>query len=89
MSVSFPNPSRTFDEQKQRVCFWGYDGSMEITFFIDADALKRISRDIANPESNYLQIFDAAVTRIQAAANKVHKRDAKGSYTYVLGVDSF
>jgi len=40
MRLSFPNPSRSFDASRNRICFWGYDSTIEISFFIEADALK-------------------------------------------------
>lgn len=89
MSVSFPNPSRSFDEHTQRVCFWGYDGAMEISFFIGVDALKCLNQDMENAESGYLRTFDAAISRIHEVANKAHKRGGKGAYNYELGADSF
>ena len=89
MSVSFPNPSRSFDAHTQRVCFWGYDRALEITFFVDAEALKRLNPDMADAEAGFLQTFDAAVTRIHEVANNVHKRTGKGSYAYELGADNF
>ena len=29
MRLSFPNPSRSFDASKSRVCFWGYDRTID------------------------------------------------------------
>jgi hypothetical protein len=89
MSVNFPNPSRSYDEQKQCICFWGYDQAIEISFFVGVDALKRLCPTMANMESAFLQTFDAAVTRIHDVANKVHKRTGKGSYAYVLAAENF
>jgi hypothetical protein len=89
MSVIFPNPSRSFDEHKQRICFWGYDLAMEISFFVGVDALKRLNPDMSNAESGCLQTFDAAVTRIHEVANKIHQRAGKGSYAYVIDAGNF
>ena len=46
MTISFPNPSRSYDATRQAVRFWGYDRSMESSFVIKADALKYIQPDL-------------------------------------------
>jgi hypothetical protein len=33
MKLSYPNPCRSFDAISSRVCFWGYDGTIEVSFF--------------------------------------------------------
>ncbi len=42
MPLSFPNPSCSFDATKNRVDFWGYDNVIEVSFHIEADALKKL-----------------------------------------------
>ena len=37
MAISFPNRSRSYDATRQAVHFWGYDRSMESSFFVTAD----------------------------------------------------
>ncbi|MGA8998317.1 MAG: DUF1488 family protein, partial [Pseudolabrys sp.] len=46
MTINFPNRSRHYDATRQAVHFWGYDKSMESSFFIMADALKQMQPDI-------------------------------------------
>ena len=42
MALTFPNPSRSYDATRRAVRFWGYDSSMEASFFVSADALKNL-----------------------------------------------
>jgi hypothetical protein len=41
MTLAFPNPSRSFDEARNAVLFFGHDGVSEIRFFVEAGALAR------------------------------------------------
>ena len=86
MTLNFPNQSRSFDERRHRVCFWGYDGPIEISFYAGADALQKLSPDMGGTEDWCLKTFDAAVERIHEAADKVYKR-GKGEYAYTLGAE--
>ena len=89
MRLSFPNPSRSFDVTKSRVCFWGYDSTIEVSFFLEADALKRICPEMDGAETGFLNAFDAARNRINEVANKVYVGGNKGSYSYILSADDF
>ena len=89
MRLSFPNPSRSFDVGKSRVCFWGYDSTIEISFFVGMDALKRLCPDMSEAESGVLQAFDAALNRIHEVADKVYARGSKGSYACILAAEDF
>jgi hypothetical protein len=42
MALSFPNQSRFYDATRRAVRFWGHGSAMEASFFVNADALKRI-----------------------------------------------
>lgn len=88
MKLSFPNPSRSFDASKNRVRFWGYDRSIEISFFVGEDALKQLCPDMNSAETEFLQAFDAERNRIYEVADKVYGRD-KGSSAYVLSSEDF
>jgi len=89
MKLSYPNPSRNFDASSRRVCFWGYDSSIEISFFVEADALKRLSPEMSDTESGFLQAFDAALNRIHEVADKVYARSGKRSYAFILAAEDF
>jgi hypothetical protein len=89
MSLSFPNPSRSFDATRSCVCFWGYDSTIEISFFVEVDSLKWLCPEIDGAETGFLEAFDSARNRIHEVADKVYARGGKGSYAYVLAEEDF
>jgi len=89
MRLSFPNPSRSFDETRSCVCFWGYDSAIEVSFFVGADALKRLCPEMSGAETGFLNAFDAARNRIHEVANKAYVGGSKGTYGYTLSADDF
>jgi len=42
VTLQFPNHSRSYDRTRQAVRFWGYDTSIEYSFFVTVDALERV-----------------------------------------------
>lgn len=80
MTLTFPNESRSYDATRAAVRFWGYDRSMENTFFVSADALKRIQPNLQPDEAGLLRAFDSNLDLIRAAAAKVYAGGRKGSY---------
>ena len=89
MKLSYPNPCRSFDASSSRVCFWGYDSTIEVSFFVGMDALKQLCPDMTDDESGFLQAFDAALNRIHKVADKVYARGEKGSYACILAAEDF
>lgn len=89
MTVSFPNPSRSFDAVENRVRFWGYDSVIEISFFVEVAALKKLCPEMSNVEAEILRAFDSAIKRIHEVAGKVHVRGAKRYYAYSLVAKDF
>ena len=91
MRLNFPNNSRSFDANRSRVCFWGYDSTIEISFFVEAEALKALCPEIESVEKEYLKAFDTSLERIHKVADKVyvHGGKGKGTYTYILEADDF
>jgi len=83
MALSFPNQSRFYDATRRAVRFWGYDRAMEASFFVDADALKRIEPDTPSDEAGLLGAFDSNRKLIYATAAKVYQRHRKGSYDLI------
>lgn len=81
MPLSFPNESRSYDARQRRVRFWAYDESLEIPFFVEADALRRIDPKATLDELGLLNAFDSHRGRIFQAANRIYSRCRKGSYT--------
>jgi len=86
MTINFPNSSRSYDATRRAVRFWGYDRSMENSFFVTVDALKRIQPDLRADVVDLLRAFDNNRERIYAIAAKVYARGRRGSYD-VLAAD--
>ena len=91
MRLNFPNTSRSFDNDKCRVRFWGYDQTIEISFYVECDALKQLCPKMGIAEKEFLEAFDKMLNRIHEVANKVYINGAggKGSYAYVLSAIDF
>ena len=89
MALSFPNQSRSFDATRNRVRFWGYDSAIEISFFVEEDALQRLSPAMSGAEAGFLKAFDAARKRIHEVADKVYVRGRKGTYAFILAAEDF
>lgn len=89
VQVNFPNLSRSYDEQKSRVRFWGYDNTMEISFFVELDALKQLCPDMKDAESAFLQAFDKARDRIYEVAKEIYEKNKKRSLAFVLEAKDF
>ena len=83
MTLSFPNQSRFYDATRRAVRFWGHDRAMEASFFVNADALKRIKPDMPLDEVGLLGAFNSNRKLIYATAAKVYERRRKGSYDLV------
>jgi hypothetical protein len=86
MTLSFPNVSRSFDEAKQCVSFWGYDSAFEVCFQMGRDALARVAGKPCIGEQALLQAFDTNRPRIHAAATKAYTR-RRGSYFALAPAD--
>jgi len=56
--ISFPNQSRVFDATRRAVQFWGHESSMEWSFFVTEDALKRLQPNAPRNEAGLLLAFD-------------------------------
>ena len=80
MTLNFPNASRSYDETRKLVRFWGYDSALEICFFVEASALLKLISETGNMEADCLDSFDAARERIIEAARKVYARGRDGPY---------
>jgi hypothetical protein len=80
MTINFPNESRSYDATRRAVRFWGYDRSMENSFFVTVEALKQLQPNLSFEVAGLLRAFDANRERIYAIAAKVYARGRKGSY---------
>ena len=79
----FPNQSRSYDTSRRAVRFWGYDRSMENSFFVTSDALRRIEPDLQADEASILRAFDGNRALIYRIAAKVYARGRKSAYNLV------
>lgn len=82
MSISFPNPSRSYDNQSHRIRFVGHDGMFQISFAITVDALSSTSSGPLDGEADFLRAFDAAHEAIQGIARKAYSKTRKSSYVF-------
>lgn len=83
MALNFPNGSRSYDERRDLVRFWGHDEALEIAFFVNACALRKLFPSLLVGESGYLEAFDAALEKIHASARMVYTREGKDAYLLV------
>ena len=80
MTLSFPNPSRSFDEAHNVVRFSGYDGVFQVPFVVEAAALIT-SGGKALQETECLTAFDATRDQILDVARKAYSDQRRSSYT--------
>lgn len=80
MTLNFPNASRSYDEARNLVRFWGYDSALEICFFLEASALLKLVPEAKTLDADCLEAFDAARERILDAARSVYSRRRRGPY---------
>jgi Protein of unknown function (DUF1488) len=83
MALNFPNQSRSYDARLRAVRFWGHDGAMEASFYVNEYALKLIQPGLRSDEAGLLGAFDSQRDLIQMAAAKVCRRRRKGSYELI------
>ena len=84
MTLAFPNPSRNFDPKRRGVHFTGYDGMMEVPFFVEADALVDRSaavQDYQLLEKQLVSAFDVMNQLIYKVAERMYYRGRHKSYT--------
>ena len=85
MTLNFTNQSRSYDATRHAVRFWGYDGALEVSFFVTDDALHRLEPGAPGDETSLLAVFEAHHDRVLRAAARVYARGRKGSYE--IGAD--
>jgi Protein of unknown function (DUF1488) len=81
--LNFPNVSRSYDATRRCVRFWGYDGALEVSFFIEEAALFRIAPETRHNQDAMLQSFDSNRERIIKVARKVYSGHRQGSYALI------
>ena len=78
--MNFTNQSRSYDATRQAVRFWGYDGALEVSFFVTDDALRRLEPGAPVDETGFLAAFETHRDHVLQAAARVYARGRKGSY---------
>jgi hypothetical protein len=81
--LNFPNTSRCYDAKRRCVSFWGHEGALEVTFFVEEEAVFRLAPDTRHNEVAVLASFDKNRERILDVARKVYSRRQRGSYVLV------
>jgi Protein of unknown function (DUF1488) len=84
MTLAFPNPSRSFDEARNAVLFFGYDGVSEIRFFVEAGALAISGTALPRSgmsEAKCLSVFDAVRASILEIAREAYSHGRRNYYT--------
>lgn len=79
MTLAFPNRSRSYDAARKAIRFLGYDGTFEVSFFVEVQALEA-SHATADNETRYLAAFDAARVSIQDVAREAYSHARKNLY---------
>jgi len=89
--LHFPNRSRSFDPTGGGVCFQGYDRSIEVSFYVGIDVLRRISMQACNSETEVLGVFDEVLRIIHKVAVRVYTCGGRGHghFYYKLVADDF
>ena len=81
-ALTFPNPSRSYDETGHGVHFWGYDQTFEISFFVEASALTKVNPKTKTDEEGFLDTFDSNCDRIRKVAGNIYSQRRKASYIF-------
>lgn len=85
MTLTFPNPSRSFDQARNAVRFLGYDGMFEVPFLIEAAAFAKPGSQLT--EAYCLAAFDEARNSVYQVAQKAYSKGRRSAY--VLTVADF
>ena len=88
MALAFPNPTRSFDPTVNCVRFSGHDSAIEVSFFMEVNALVKIYPELIRLEPEILEAFDTQIGKIHKAATKAYGQ-TKGRYVCTLSSDSF
>jgi Protein of unknown function (DUF1488) len=87
MALQFPNVSRNYDAEHRRIRFWGHDNALEVSFFLDENAIFRLNPRTKNVEDGMLGTFDESIDKIHQVAGRLYA-SGKRSF-YVLAAEDF
>ena len=79
MALTFPHLSRWYDAARKGICFWGYEQTFEIAFFVEQNALSKLSAGGLAGEAGFLNTFDQNREHICLAAKSVYSKRPKTS----------
>lgn len=82
--LSFPNLSRSYDEQRHGVDFWGYDKTFEILFCVEEAALSKVDPATSLEEAGFLDTFDNNRERIEQAAGRIYNQHPNSSSSFAF-----
>jgi hypothetical protein len=86
MTLRFPNPTRSFDEARNAVRFFGHDGMFEIRFFVEIGALAKGAKEGTRlSEAECLLAFDRSSASIHDVAREAYSNTRLNSYTLSAG----
>ena len=89
-AISFHNSTRSYDETACVVRFWGYDRALEVSFFIEEDALTKMSSQVLFNPHGFLRTFDVNLGRIREMASILYaRRTGSNIYSFALTENDF
>lgn len=77
MTLSFANPTRTYDERRDVIRFVGHDGLKQIVFHLSVGLFDQGGSDTNQREQGYLMAFDRAHTQILDIACAIYKKNKR------------
>lgn len=75
MTLSFNNPTRSYDERRGVIRFIGHDGLNQILFLFPVELLDQAAPAPRLHEQGYLMAFDRYRTKIIAIAQAMYKQN--------------
>ena len=83
-TLDFPNRSRGFDEVSGGIRFWAYYGAIEISFFVEGDAIRKLATKMPASADEALKVFGSAREDLYDVADRVYALVPQGSYSCVI-----
>ena len=84
MALQFPNRNCSYDARRNRMRFWGHDGALEISFFVEAAVFCESYASASLSEAAILDAFDQHRERICKVAKRIYKRYDKAAYVLTV-----
>ncbi|WP_377299541.1 DUF1488 family protein [Rhizobium sp. SGZ-381] len=73
MTLSFPNPTRAYDETRGLIRFIGHDGLNQVLFLLPVALFEREGSTTTRKERDYLLAFDRLRDRILTTARQAYQ----------------